>query len=72
MKKILANFPLSQHKDLNALDLCKELPSLTKEREGKKKKASRGREEPREKDGKFFYYSYLGLFKVPMLGSLIM
>lgn len=36
------------------------------------KKAWRGREERREKDGKFFYYSYLGLFRVPMLGSLIM
>lgn len=72
MKKILANFPLSQHKDLNAHDLCKELPSLTKERGKKKKKAWRGREEPREKDGKLFYYFYHGLFKVPMLGSLIM
>ena len=69
-KKILANFPLSQHKELNAHDLCKELPSLTKKRG--EKKAWRRREEPREKDEKFFYYSYLGLFKVPMLGSLIM
>ena len=41
MKQILANFPLSQHKDLNAHDLCKELPSLTKER-GKKKKKKLG------------------------------
>lgn len=36
IKKILANFPLSQHKELNAHDLCRELPSLTKERDFKK------------------------------------
>lgn len=42
MKQILANFPLSQHKDLNAHDLCKELPSLTKEK-GKKKSLERER-----------------------------
>lgn len=44
-KKILANFPLSQHKELNAHDLCRELPSLTKERFLKKLGEGEKREE---------------------------
>ena len=53
MKQILANFPLSQHKDLNAHDLCKELPSLTKER-GKKKKLREGEKSQEKKMGSSF------------------
>ena len=53
MKQILANFPLSQHKDLNAHDLCKELPSLTKER-GKKKKLGEGEKSQEKKMGSSF------------------